>query len=176
MRLPTGFLCESFVYQTSNRRLTVRQGLPWCTVTAEGSGAPEKTNPLLFVENYSLRSHFVDVLVIIIMLLCCQLNVWRNAHQCVIFIYVWKKSNVMNVQVDIDAGRTFRLHADVNVERTSLSLTPDVRSDPMSTSERLPMDVRSALMSTSDRDVRLPESDQTYVPTRCQRRTYVCLI
>ena len=68
----------------------------------------------------------------------------------------------MNVQDDIDTGRTFRLHADVNVERTSLTLTPDVRSAPMSTSVRLPMnvmDVRSVLMSTSDRNVRLPESD-----------------
>ena len=36
------------------------QGHPW-----RPAGAPEKKNPLLFVENYSLRSHFVDVLVII---------------------------------------------------------------------------------------------------------------
>ena len=71
------------------------------------AGAPEKTNPLLFVENYSLRSHFVNVLVNNYVAACLRLE---------------KKSNVMNVQVDIDAGRTFRLHADVNVERTSLSL------------------------------------------------------
>ena len=98
------------------------------------------------MENYSLRSHFVNVLVNNYVAACLRLE---------------KKSNLMNVQVDIDAGRTFRLQADVNVECTSLILTPDVRSDPMSTTERLPtcMDVRSALMSTSHRDVRPPEPD-----------------